>query len=104
MTLKNTILKYFPNLTNKDVKIAKGELHLSPAARKILPISIECKNVEKLNVWQSWAQATANAKDWNPVLIFKRNRSKPLVVCELDYFLSLHSDCNRLAELVTGVK
>lgn len=103
------VLKYFPSLHPDDVKStsmgAGGEdVHLSPAARKVLPISIECKNVEKLNIWQAWLQATANAKEWNPVLIFKRNRSKTLVVCELEYFLSLHSDCNRLAKLVEGVK
>lgn len=103
------IRKFFPFLSEDDV-VSRGmggqgeDIILSRAAREVLPISIECKSVEKLNVWQSWEQAQSNTKGWNPVLIFKRSRSKPLVICELDYFLSLHSDCDRLAKIVQGVK
>jgi len=55
---------------------ASGEdLLLSPAARAIFPISIECKCQESLNVWKAMAQAEANAGDYTPVLFFKRNHS-----------------------------
>ena len=103
-----TILRHFPKLQPGDVintsMGAQGvDVKLSPAALELLPIAIECKNVEKLNIWQAWAQATANCKDLNPVLIFKRSRQKPLVVVDLEYFLSLHVQCDDLAKRIMRV-
>ena len=41
---------------------AGGEdLIMARAARAKFPFSIECKNVEKLNVWEAYEQAKANA-------------------------------------------
>ena len=41
---------------------AGGEdLIMARAAREKFPHSIECKNVEKLNVWDAYEQAVANA-------------------------------------------
>lgn len=88
------ILKVFPQLEPDDVQSrsmgAGGEdIMLSPAARKALPCSFECKNVEKLNVWAAFDQTKANAKKYHPVLVMKKNRHSPLVVIDLDYFLDL---------------
>ena len=88
------ILDWFPSLEPDDVMSksmgAGGEdVMLSPAARKLLPISIEAKNQEKVSLWASWIQAQANAGKYNPVLIIKRNRTKPITVIDLEYFLSL---------------
>jgi len=61
---------------------ASGEdLLLSPAARRIFPLSIECKNVERLNIWSALEQAEAHAKAYKatPALFFKRNRSEAYV-------------------------
>ena len=33
------------------------DILLSPAARKLFPFSVECKNQEKLNIWSSLEQA-----------------------------------------------
>ena len=52
------------------------DLKLSPAARKVYPVSIECKNQEKLNIWEALKQAESNAGGYTPVLFFRRNRSK----------------------------
>jgi hypothetical protein len=95
--VKEKLLVTFPFLEEDDIKVtssgAGGEdLQLSPAARKILPISIECKAQEKMNIWASWEQATTNAKNFNPVLIFKRNNKKPLVCITLEYFLELEAN------------
>ena len=66
---------------------AGGEdLLLSPAARSIYPISIECKNVEKLNVWNAYDQASDNAGVWEPVLVFKKNRREPMVMVNAEFF------------------
>jgi len=69
---------------------AGGEdVQLSPAARKQFQISIECKNVEKLNVWDAYQQACENAGKYTPILVMKKNRKKPLLVIDAEYGLSL---------------
>jgi hypothetical protein len=52
-------------------------------------MSIECKNQEKVNVWESYKQAEDNSGKYEPVVIIKRNKSKPLVVVDAEYFVSL---------------
>lgn len=104
-----SILKHFPALEAGDVVSTSmgapgADIKLSPAALRVLPLSIECKAVEKLNIWAAYAQASANSKNLNPVLIFKRSRQKPLVVVDLDYYLSLHADCDKLARLIQQSK
>ena len=70
---------------------AGGEdVQLSPALRVLLPYSFECKNQEKLNVWQAYKQAEENCKGYEPVVVIKRNRQKPLLVIDADYFIKMH--------------
>lgn len=92
--VKSLILGFFPELTEDDVIVASSgqtgeDLILSARARGLLPISIECKNVEAINIWKSIAQAEANAKDWQPVLMFRRNKSKLYAAVEADLLLEL---------------
>ena len=93
--VRDKILKTFPELEPDDVRStsmgASGEdLQLSPAARRLLGISIECKRVEKIQIWSAWAQASSNAPDGaEPVVVFRRNQSPTLVTVELDFFLHL---------------
>ena len=69
---------------------AGGEdLIMARAARQKFPLSIECKSVERLNVYEAYEQASANSGDYEPVLFMKKNRKKPLVVVDADYFISL---------------
>ena len=63
------------------------DIVLSPAAKKIIPYSFECKNVEKLNIWNALEQAETNCEGRTPVLVFKRNRSKTYVVIEFDAWI-----------------
>lgn len=63
------------------------DIKLSPLARKHFPYDVECKNVEKLNIWSALAQAEANTKEGRkPMLVFKRNRSSVYVVVRADDF------------------
>ena len=58
---------------------AGGEdLIMARAAREKFPYSVECKNQEKINLWESYNQAQQNSKNHEPVVILKRNNSKPL--------------------------
>lgn len=90
-----SILKAFPHLKEDDCFStsmgAPGEdIRLSPLARQSVPLSIECKCQEKLNVWSCLQQAENNCPtDANPTLIFSRNRSETYAVVKWDYFLSL---------------
>ena len=65
------------------------DIVLSPAAKKVIRYSFECKNQERLNLWSSLEQAESNCEDRNPVLVFKRNRSKIYVAIEFDHFIEL---------------
>lgn len=70
---------------------ASGEdLIMARAAREKFPYSIECKNVEKLNVWDAYEQATANKGNYEPVVVMKKNGRKPLAVVDAEYFVKLH--------------
>ena len=95
--VRDLLLETFKQLEPDDIRsITMGEsgedILLSPAARKLIPYSFECKNQEKLNIWSSLEQAEENSGDYPPVLIFKRNRSKTYVTIELDEFLKLIDD------------
>ena len=92
--IKELLLESFKELEPDDVRSAimgeTGEdIKLSPAARRQIPYSFECKNQEKINIWESLSQAEENSGDYPPVLIFKRNRSKTYAVLELEDFIDL---------------
>ena len=65
------------------------DIVLSPAAKKVIQYSFECKNQERLNLWGSLEQADGNSDNRQPVLVFKRNRSKIYVAIEFDHFIEL---------------
>ena len=65
------------------------DIVLSPAAKRVIPYSFECKNQERLNLWSSLEQAESNCEDRQPVLIFKRNRSKIYATIEFEHFIKL---------------
>ena len=92
--IKELLLESFKELEPDDVRSAimgeTGEdIKLSPAARRQIPYSFECKNQEKINIWESLNQAEENSGDYPPVLIFKRNRSKTYAVLEIDDFIDI---------------
>jgi len=92
--VRDLILESFPQLEPDDVRSTSmgcgGEdLQLSPAARKLFSFSVECKNTEKLNVWNAYEQASANSGDYEPLLVMKKNRKKPLVVLDAETFVNL---------------
>ena len=98
--VRDRLVTSFPSLEDDDIRTAimgeNGEdIKLSPAARKLIPYSFECKNQERLNIWGSLKQAEDNCpEDREPVLIFKRNRSKTYAVIEIDEFIELIGDKN----------
>ena len=72
---------------------AGGEdLIMARAARQKFPHSIECKNVEKLNIWDAYEQASANCGEYEPLVVIKKNGKKPLAVVDAEYFITLFGD------------
>ena len=72
---------------------AGGEdLIMARAARSKFPYSIECKNQESVNVWNAYEQAKENSGDYEPIVVLKRNNTKPLVLIDADYFVRLHNE------------
>ena len=92
--IRDLILEKFDILEPDDVRsITMGDsgedILLSPAARKLFPFSVECKNQEKLNIWGALEQAEENSGNHSPLVIFKRNRSKTYAVLEFKELLKL---------------
>jgi len=96
--VRDLLLETFQNvLEQDDIKStsmgASGEdIQLSPAARKLIPYAIECKNQEALSIWKALEQAENNSNGYEPLLIFKRNRSKTYVTMDIKEFLRLLSE------------
>ena len=96
-TVRNLLVeKYSEILESGDFKsTTMGEsgidVQLSPAARKLFPWGIECKNQEAISIWKCLKQAeiAADDEDLKPLLVFKRNKSKIYAVLELQDFLDL---------------
>lgn len=94
--VRELLLEHFKDqLEEGDLKTAimgeSGEdIQRSPLAKRILPFSFECKNQEKLNIWQAFAQAQENCDpDSTPLLVYKRNNSDAMVSLKFDDFLNM---------------
>ena len=72
---------------------SQGEdLIMARAAREKFPLSIECKNQESVNVWKSYEQAAENSGEYEPIVVIKRNQSKPLVIIDAEYFVAMFKE------------
>lgn len=96
--VRDELLSWAPDLLPDDITVtssgAGGEdLKLSPAAQAVyLDLVWECKNVEKLNVHQAYAQAESHVSKRGrgiPILAFAKNRTEPMVALKLVDFLKL---------------
>ena len=98
--VRDRILEVFNSLEEDDVRStsmgASGmDVLLSPKAQKEFPFALECKNQERLNLWESLKQATINTKQkLYPLLVFKRNRSKVYCVLEFEHLIELLKSYN----------
>lgn len=89
-------LRYaFPQLEEDDIKsqtmgMTGEDIVLSPAARKLIPYSFECKNVERLQFWATVEQCEKNCKEGiTPAIVVKKNRKEPMVAIPFNKFMEL---------------
>ena len=94
-SVAKSIMDAFPELGDGDAVStsmgASGEdIRMSPAARERVPLSIECKNVEKINIWACLEQTTKNTPHGaSPCLVFTRNHSPVWAVVSWDLLIDL---------------
>ena len=77
------------DIKSQTMGMSGEDIVLTPAAKKQIPYSFECKNTERLNLWKSLEQCESNCEDRDPVLVIKRNRSEVYAVVKFDNFLNL---------------
>ena len=93
--VRDAILKVFGwALTPDDVKStsmgAGGEdIQLSSNARRLVPLSIECKYVEKIDIWGAVKQAEDNAGEHLPAVAFRKNNRQTHIALPLEVFLNI---------------
>jgi hypothetical protein len=92
--VRDAILDRFKELEPGDVVStsmgAGGEdVKLSPAARKLLPIQIECKRIKSaIGIYKWYGQAKAHGSH-EPVVFLRADRQIPLVILSAATYLDL---------------
>jgi hypothetical protein len=96
--------QWFANLLVNTLGLDKDDLESRPMgsqgediimgkqSRDKFPYSIECKNQERVNVWNAYDQASENCKGYEPLVVIKKNRTKPLVVIDAEHFVKLFDE------------
>ena len=97
--MRDLLREMYPSLHEDDIKsqtmgMPGEDIVLSPAARKQIPYSFECKNKERLDLWKSLEQAEENCNGRAPILVIKRNRSGVYAVLQLNTFFDLIGENN----------
>ena len=101
--VREAIMGAFPELHPDDVRStsmgASGEdILLSHAARTAFPYSVECKNVERLNIWEAIGQAKENCGPHTPLVAFKRNRHEAWMAVPMEHFMELVTGKTKLGQ------
>lgn len=78
------------DVTSTSMGAGGEDVVLSPFARKLLPISTECKSRKSMKTLYDWyVQANTNSGVWEPVVVIKADRKKPLVLVDAEHYLGL---------------
>ena len=94
------LLEVRKGFTSQDVRSCPMSVHgediiLSPKARQVLPITVECKAQKRHSACATWKQAHRQAKELclsvqpKPVAFIKVDGEVPLVVMRAEYALAL---------------
>ncbi len=72
-----------------------ADIQLSNRARLIFPFAVECKNQERLNIWEAIKQAKKHGDNTclTPLVVFTRNREDVYVSLPLEDFMDLLVIC-----------
>ena len=97
--VRDALRKSFPSLEEGDIKsqtmgMVGEDIVLSPIAKKVIPFSFECKNVERLQFWASIEQAESNCENRIPAIVVKKNNKQPYIAIPLDSFIEIIKESN----------
>ena len=92
--IRDAILKTFPQLEPDDVKStamgSQGEdVQLSPAARRLMPVSIEVKRRKDFATLYGYQDQAKQDGSYEPVVFLRGDRRNWLVVVNMDHYLEL---------------
>lgn len=78
------------DITSRSMGAAGEDILMSPAARKLWPISIECKSKASFSGYALMGQAEENAPDGiEPIVVVRANHKTPMVLVDAEYFFDL---------------
>lgn len=70
-----------------------------------LPYKIECKNQEKVSLWEWWEQTKAQETPYKPgILVVGGNYRPPLAIMDLDTFLNLLLEVKQLNKIINDTQ
>lgn len=79
---------YDEDIESRQMGGAGTDVILSPAAKKLIPFDIECKNQERFNINETIKQAILNSKNGRiPLIVFTKNNDDVYVGLKLNDFL-----------------
>lgn len=93
--IRDLFLRFSNGLLEKDdvrsTSMGAGgeDILFSPAARRMYPYSVECKNTERLNIWKAIEQAKENAAGYIPMVAFRKNHHEAWIAVPADKFMEL---------------
>ena len=93
--VRDLLREIYSDLHPDDIKsqtmgMTGEDIILSPAARELIPFSFECKNVERLQMWQAIEQCETNKPDHSaPAIVFKKNGKDPYVAIPFALFCDI---------------
>lgn len=85
-----------------------SDIKLSSSALEKFPYAVECKNVEKINLWAAWEQAGKHVQNMDrdgvqPMLVIKRNHSGVLAVVNFEHLMLVLSTVVGQANLLSSL-
>ena len=90
-----TLLQSMTGFGSSDIKSTPmgtngPDLWLSSEAKNKIPLTFECKNTEKLNIWKAIAQAEENREpNTDACVVFSRNHSDVYVAIPITLLVRL---------------
>lgn len=83
------------DINQADIKCAiMGEggidVNIHPSSLSKFPYNIECKNVERINIWKAWEQCCNHKGQGHPLLFLSKNRHAPLILVDANHFIGLY--------------
>lgn len=78
------------DITSRQMGGAGTDIVLTPSAKKLIPLDIECKNVEKFSINEAMKQAIYNSKEGRvPAVVFSKNQDDVYIALKFIDFINL---------------